>query len=93
MVSPKIVESVNLILASISLSKYFSELTTIESSKYIIRLLGIMLNSSKLKVISDISTVLFLSERVDCAKSTDGLNSKRINIVVKNFKLNFIGFW
>jgi hypothetical protein len=51
-----------------------------------------MLNSSKLKVSSDISTVLFLSERVDCAKSTDGVNNKRINIFVKSFKLNFIGF-
>ena len=93
MVSPIKLESVNLILASISLSKYFSEFTTVESSKCIIRLLGIMLNSSKLKVISDISTVLFLSERVDCAKSTYGVNNKRINIFVKNFKLNFIGFW
>ena len=93
MVSPIKLESVNLILASISLSKYFSEFTTVESSKCIIRLLGIILNSSKLKVISDISIVLFLSERVDCAKSTDGINNKRTNIFVMNFKLNFIGFW
>ena len=65
MVSPIKLESVNLIVASISLSKYFSDLTTVESSKCIIRLLGIILNSSKVKANSDISTVLFLSERVD----------------------------